>query len=108
VPLASIIATKRGFTLVPHHTHELVVLAPPVAEEHADVLAVLSDGEAWSSSALAIALGAGQRTVQRALESLEKTGKVQAVGRGRACRWMANPQIGTTTLLLLPGSLPSG
>lgn len=107
-PLASVIATKRGFTLVPHHTHELALLVPPSAEEHAGVLAVLADGEAWSSSALATAIGAGQRTVQRALESLEKAGKVQAVGRGRASRWIVSPGIGIPTVLLLPGSLPSG
>jgi hypothetical protein len=107
-PLASVIATKRGFTLVPHHTHELAVLAPPSEEQHTDVLAVLADGEAWSSSALAMAVGAGQRTVQRALESLEKMGKVSSVGCGRACRWMTSPQIGISTVLLLPGSLPSG
>lgn len=107
-PLASVIATKRGFALVPHHAHELAVLEPPFVTQHADVLAVLADGEAWSSSALALALGGGQRTVQRALESLEIAGKVQAVGRGRACRWMACPHIGIPTILLLPGSVSSG
>ncbi|MGO8671243.1 MAG: helix-turn-helix domain-containing protein [Capsulimonadaceae bacterium] len=105
-PLAAVIATKRGFALVPHRTHELVVLEPPVDEEHAAVLALLADGEAWSSSALALALGAGQRSVQRALEALEKSGKAQACGRGRACRWTAAPVIGITTTLILPGSLP--
>ena len=106
-PLAAVISTKRGFALAPHETHELVVLAPPVEEEHASALAQLSDGEAWSSSALALALGASQRSVQRMLESLEKSGKVQPVGRGRACRWIASPVIGFMTTMLLPGSLPT-
>jgi hypothetical protein len=106
-PLAAVISTKRGFALVPHKTSEVVVLEPPVKEEHAAVLALLADGEAWSSSALALALSASQRSVQRALESLEASGKVQPVGRGRACRWVASPLIGFTTTLLLPGSLPT-
>ena len=106
-PLAAVISTKRGFALVPHKTHDLVVLEPPVIEEHAAVLAHLSDGEAWSSSALALALGASQRSVQRALESLDASGKVQPVGRGRACRWITPPLIGFTSTLLLPGSLPA-
>lgn len=107
-PLALVIATKRGFALVPHYTHDLALLEPPSVEQHADVLAVLSDGEAWSSSALAMVVGAGHRTVQRALESLQKAGKVRAVGRGRACRWMTSPQIEIPMTLLLPGSLPRG
>ncbi len=37
------------------------MLARPVEEEHAAVLAFLADGESWSSSALALALGASQR-----------------------------------------------
>jgi len=105
-PLASVIATSRGFALVPHRTHELVVLEPPADEEHADVLALLADGEAWSSSALTLALGCGQRSVQRALEALEASGKAKACGRGRSSRWMAAPVIGITTTLILPGSLP--
>ena len=63
-------ATKRGFALAPRRAREVVVLAPPVEEEHAAVLAFLADGESWSSSALALALGASQRTVQRALDAL--------------------------------------
>jgi hypothetical protein len=105
-PLASINATKRGFALVPHRTQEIVVLEPPVEEEHAAVLALLADGEAWSSSAMATALGVGQRSVQRSLETLEGSRKVQSFGRGRSCRWITSPVIGFTTTLLLPGSLP--
>ncbi|HJS60235.1 MAG TPA: helix-turn-helix domain-containing protein, partial [Pseudolabrys sp.] len=59
-PLAGVSATKRGFALVPR-AREVVVLAPPVDGERAAVLAFLSDGESWSSSALALALGASQR-----------------------------------------------
>jgi len=105
--LASVSATKRGFALVPRQTREVVVLARPVEEEHAAVLAFLADGESWSSSALALALGASQRTVQRALDQLAAAGKVQPLGRGRARRWMTPPVPGFATTLLLPAPLPS-
>jgi hypothetical protein len=104
--LAGVSATKRGFALVPRRAREVVVLARPVEEEHAAVLAFLADGESWSSSALALALGASQRTVQRALDSLDAAGKVQSFGRGRALRWMISPVTGFTTTLLLPALLP--
>jgi hypothetical protein len=105
--LAEVSATKRGFALVPRRAREVVVLAPPVDEQHAAVLAFLGDGESWSSSALAIALGASPRTAQRALEQLAAAGKVQSFGRGRARRWMTPPVPGFPTTLLLPGPLPS-
>ena len=105
--LADVSATKRGFALAPRRAGEVVVLTPPVEEQHAAVLAFLADGESWSSSALAIALGASPRTVQRALDSLAAAGKVQSFGRGRARRWMTPPVPGFPTLLLLPGPLPS-
>ena len=105
--LAGVSATKRGFALVPHRAREVVVLARPVEEQHAAVLAFLADGESWSSSALALALGASQRTVQRALDTLAAAGKVQSFGRGRARRWMTPPVPGFTTTLLLPAPLPS-
>jgi hypothetical protein len=106
--LAGVNATKQGFVLAPRRAREVVVLAPPVDEEHGAVLAFLADGESWSSSALALALGTSPRTVQRALESLAASGKVQALGRGRARRWMTPPVLGFPTTLLLPASLPSG
>jgi hypothetical protein len=105
--LANVSATKHGFALVPRRARKVVVLAPPVEERHAGVLALLADGESWSSSALAIALGASPRTVQRALDRLAGAGKVQAFGRGRARRWMTPPVPGFPTTLLLPGPLPS-
>ena len=105
-PLASITATKQGFALSPRGAHEVVVLARPVDEEHAAVLAFLADGESWSSSALALALGTSQRTVQRALDSLAEAGKVQWFGYGRARHWMTPPLLGFTTTLLLPAPLP--
>ena len=105
--LADVSATKQGFALAPRRAREVVVLAPPVEEQHAAVLAFLADGESWSSSALAIALGASPRTVQRALEELAAAGKVQSFGRGRARRWMTPPVPGFPTTLLLPGPLPS-
>jgi hypothetical protein len=105
--LADVSATKRGFALAPRRAREVVVLAPPVEEEHAWVLAFLADGESWSSSGLALALGTSQRTVQRALDSLEAAGKVQSFGGGRALRWVTPPVPGFTTTLLLPPPLPT-
>ncbi|MBN9564191.1 MAG: helix-turn-helix domain-containing protein [Alphaproteobacteria bacterium] len=105
--LAGVSATKRGFMLEPRGSREVVVLAPPVDEEHATVLAFLADGEAWSSSALSLALGTSQRTVQRALDALAASGTVQSFGRGRARRWMTPPLPGFTTTLLLPAALPT-
>jgi hypothetical protein len=108
-PLAGITATKQGFVLAPHHADEVAVLARPAEEEHGEVLAFLADGESWSSSALALALGASQRTVQRSLESLAAAGKVQWVGHARARRWMTSHSVpGFTTALLLPAALPGG
>lgn len=107
--LAVISATKRGFALAPLRACDVAVLARPVDEEHAAVLAFLADGESWSSSALALALGTSQRTVQRALDSLAEAGKIQSIGRGRARRWMNPPVLGVTgftTALLLPAALP--
>jgi tetratricopeptide (TPR) repeat protein len=103
--LASVSATRRGFALTPRHAGEVVVLARPVEGQHGAVLGFLADGESWSSSALALALGASQRTVQRALDSLAIGGKVQSYGRGRARRWMTPPVLGWTTTLLLPAPL---
>jgi hypothetical protein len=105
--LASVTATTQGFALAPRRACEVVVLAPPVEGRHAAVIAFLADGESWSSSALALALGASARTVQRALDSLAIAGKVRSNGRGRARRWMTAPVAGFTTTLLLPGPLPS-
>jgi hypothetical protein len=107
-PLAGVSATAQGFVLVPRSAREVVVLARPVEEEHASVLAFLADGESWSSSALALALSASQRTVQRALDELAAAGKVQWFGRARARRWMTPPVGGFTTTLLLPAPLPDG
>jgi hypothetical protein len=105
-PLADVKATQRGFVLAPRRAREVVVLVRPLEEEHAAVLALLADGESWSSSALALALGTSQRTVQRALDALAAAGKVQSFGRGRARRWMTPPVPGFTTTLLLPAPLP--
>jgi hypothetical protein len=105
--LATISATKSGFQLAPCRAREVVVLARPVEDEHGAVLAFLADGESWSSSALALALGTSQRSVQRALDALAAAGKVQAFGRARARRWMTPPVPGFTTTLLLPAPLPS-
>jgi hypothetical protein len=105
--LAEVNATKDGFALAPRRAREVVILAPLADEPHAAVLALLADGESWSSSALAIALGASARTVQRALDRLAGAGKVQSFGRARARRWMTPLAPGFPTLLLLAGPLPS-
>jgi hypothetical protein len=104
--LAGVRATPRGFALAPRRGRDVVVLAPPVEDEHAAVLACLADGESWSSSGLALALGASQRTAQRALDSLAAAGKVRSFGRGRARRWVSPPVPGFTTTLLLPAPPP--
>ena len=106
--LADVSATTVGFALAPRRARKIVVIAPPVDDAHASVLAFLADGESWSSSALSLALGASARTVQRALDQLATAGKVQSYGRGRARRWMTRPVPGFTTTLLLPGPLPRG
>lgn len=106
--MADVEATQCGFKLKPRRAREVVVLARPLQEKHAGVLAFLADGESWSTSALAEALGASQRTVQRSLDSLALAGKVQSFGRGRAQRWTTPPILGFTTLLLLPAALPTG
>jgi hypothetical protein len=105
-PLADVSATRRGFALTPRRAREVVVLARPVEEKQAAVLAFLADGESWSSSALALALGTSQRTVQRAIDSLAARGKIQSFGHGRTRRWMTPPLPGFATTLLLPASLP--
>jgi hypothetical protein len=105
--IADISATKHGFALMPQRAREVVVLARPAEHENAAVLAFLADGESWSSSGLALALGTSQRTVQRALDSLAAAGKVQSLGRGRARRWITPPVPGFTTTLLLPAALPT-
>ncbi len=106
--LAEIRATERGFVLHRPGAREVAVLAPPQEDEHGDILALLADGEAWASSALALALNVSPRTVQRALDTLAATGKVESLGRGRASRWMARRVPGFPTSLLLPAPLPPG
>ena len=106
-PMARVDATKRGFAMAPRAARDVVVLARPVDDEHSAVLAFLNDGESWSSSALALALGTSQRSVQRALDSLATAGRVQSLGLGRARRWLAPPMPGFTTSLLLPVPLPT-
>ena len=105
-PLARIDADARGFALTPRGARDVVVLLPPIDGEQAQLLALLADGVAWSTSALALALGASQRTVQRALVKLETAGQVRSIGRARAQRWAAPPLAGFTTILLLPAALP--
>ncbi|KQU80667.1 MULTISPECIES: hypothetical protein [unclassified Rhizobacter] len=105
-PLADLEATSRGFVLQPRGAREVVLLAPPIDGDPGSLLALLCDGAAWSTSALALALGASQRTVQRALAELEAAGRVRAIGQARSRRWLAPPLAGFTTILLLPAALP--
>ncbi len=104
--LAHIEATARGFALRPHDARPVVVLAPPIDGNQASLVALLADGAAWSTSALAQALGASQRTVQRALAELQVAARVRAIGQARSRRWLAPPLVGFTTILLLPAALP--
>ncbi len=104
--LAGIEATARGFILKPYDDRAVAVLAPPIDGEQASLAALLSDGAAWSTSALALALGASQRTVPRALAELEEAGRVRSIGQARARRWLSPPLAGFTTILLLPSALP--
>ena len=104
--LAAVDATKVGFVLAPRAAHPVVVLAPPIDGPAGSILALLEGGEPWSTSALAYALGASQRTVQRALRDLDESRAVRPVGRGRSRRWIAPPLTGFATTLLLPGALP--
>ncbi|WP_034298469.1 hypothetical protein [Herbaspirillum sp. RV1423] len=103
--LAHVEATARGFILRPLGDREVVVLAPPIDGDQASLVALLSDGAAWSTSALALALGASQRTVQRALAELEAAGRVRPIGQARTRRWLSPPLGGFTTILLLPVAL---
>jgi hypothetical protein len=107
-PVAGIVATTRGFQLQPHDSRDVALLVPPIEGAQASLLALLADGEAWSTSALALALGASQRNVQRALARMQDAGDVRCVGRARARRWLAPPIAGFTTILLLPAALPQG
>ena len=107
-PLARIEASTRGFALTPRGERAVVVLVPPIDGDQASLLALLADGAAWSTSALALALGASQRTVQRALVELETAARVRSIGRARAQRWLSPPLAGFTTILLLPAALPHG
>jgi DNA-binding transcriptional ArsR family regulator len=106
--LARVEATKRGFAIAPLGARAIVVLAPPIDGPAGAILALLEGGEPWSTSALASALGASQRTVQRALRELEESAAVRAAGRGRSRRWLSHARGGFATTLLLPGSLPVG
>jgi hypothetical protein len=108
VPLAQIEASARGFALTPRGECDVIVLMPPIDGDQASLLALLADGAAWSTSGLALTLGASQRTVQRALVELRAAGRVRSIGRARAQRWLSPPLAGFATNLLLPAALPLG
>ena len=103
-PFADLTASAHGFQLSPHGARRVVLLAPPVDGAQGALRGLLADGMAWSTSALALATGDSQRSVQRALADMEAAGQVRAIGRARARRWVAPPLAGFTTILLLPAS----
>lgn len=107
-PMFAITASECGFLLQSRATSRVLVLEPPIAGEQASLLALLADGAAWSTSALSLALGDSQRTVQRALVELQARQHVRSIGQGRTQRWLAPPLLGFTTTLLLPSALPAG
>jgi hypothetical protein len=88
---ATLQADALGYRLTAGDALRVVVLAPATDGDDAALIALLGDGASWSTSALALALGASQRTVQRALVSLRSRGVVGCIGRGRARRWSAAP-----------------
>jgi len=105
---ARIDATPQGFRIQPCRARTVTVLVPPIDGEQGALVALLADGAAWSTSSLALAVGASQRSVQRALAELQAAGQVHSCGRGRAQRWQSVPLAGFTTILLLPAALPIG
>lgn len=100
-PVADLRATPNGFALIPRRAARVVRLLPPSESETSALSALLARGEPWSSSALAAALGKSQRSVQRALLELQAAGRVRALGKGRAQRWLAPESTGITTAMLL-------
>ena len=99
--MAELCATPNGFALIPRRAARVVRLLPPSESETSALSALLARGEPWSSSALAAALGKSQRSVQRALLELQAAGRVRALGKGRAQRWLAPESTGITTAMLL-------
>jgi hypothetical protein len=101
-PFARIDARGSGYAIEPRDARDLVLLVPPIDGDQASLVALLTDGAAWSTSSLALALATSQRTVQRALAELASQGRVRSIGRARGRRWLAPPIAGFTTILLLP------
>jgi hypothetical protein len=100
--LVRVEATARGFALRAPEASSVSVLAPPIEGDDAALIALLTDGQAWSTSALALALGSSQRTVQRALVELEQAERVRSIGRARRKRWLAAEVGRFASTLLLP------
>jgi hypothetical protein len=103
-PLARVDAAADGYALSPPDERGVTLLLPLTPGDASAVLALLAGGEAWSSSALALALGKSQRSLQRALHELERSGRIHPLGKGRSQKWVApaNPGFATTLLLLTP------
>ncbi len=107
-PIAEVEATRRGFALTVPAGTEVAVLTHPIEEPQAAVLALLSDGEQWSSGALAIALGSSQRTIQRALDALSAAGKVEAFGARPGATLDGGAPARIRDDLVTPGLIPAG
>ena len=105
--LGGVEATTDGYRLALASAARVVVLAPALEGEESALLALLSDGASWSSSALATALGTSQRTLQRLLTAAAERGAVRTSGKGRGQRWFAAPmgQLGPQVHGLFPHGL---
>lgn len=106
-PLAEICARGDGYAFAPLGTKQVALLLPASDGHDSALLALLADGQRWSTSALALALATSQRHVQRALAELVRSGKVHAHGRGRSQRWSA-PSAAFAPAMLLPAGLSIG
>ncbi len=101
-PIATIESADGGYLICPLGVEEVAVLLVPEDSDFGELRALLADGQAWSTSSLALALGMSQRNVQRLLAELEADGRVRSAGKGRAKRWLAGTALASTTAMLLP------
>lgn len=102
--VGSVVATAGGYRLVPDNATAVVMIEPLAGTRHAQLLALLGDGEAWTSLAVAEALGASRRTAQRSLEALSREGLVRKQGAGSAQRWRAPGVDPIALAMLLPAA----
>jgi DNA-binding transcriptional ArsR family regulator len=101
-------ATSEGFVFVPRRKAAVHVVLPIHEGEEGALLALLSDGASWSTSAISKSLGKSQRSVQRALGGLFEKSLVDTVGSGRNRRWAVRRAASFATSLLLASREPRG